>query len=315
MTEESADQIDDGRRDVDRAIAELSEWLPPPLLPLARLAFNYRWSWLCGGAAVFHDIAPALWRRSGCNPRWLIEVVPPHRLRQLSDDAGYVRRVCHLADHLAADLARPPAFIPSGHPIAYFCSEFGVHCSLPLYGGGLGILAGDVLKGASDLAMPMVGVGLLYRQGYFRQRLDDQGWQHEYWNDTDFERCPLVVVTDRTGRPIVVEVPIRGRTVRVQVWRANVGRAPLYLLDTDCEDNHPIDRWITARLYVGDRHTRLAQYAVLGLGVGRYTLRPATRRPRTSTTRRHSSIPSSRRCSRSSTSVTPTASRIAGLPG
>lgn len=259
----------DGSWDVDRAVAELGERLPAPLQPLARLAFNYRWSWLHGGAAVFRDIAPDLWARSGCNPRWLIEAVPPHRLRELAEDADYVRRACHVMVQVAADLGRPAMRTVAERQIAYCCSEFAVHCSLPIYGGGLGVLAGDLLKEASDLAIPMVGVGLLYRQGYFRQRLDAHGMQHEYWNDTDFERCPLVLVTDRQHRPVVVEVLIRGRTVHVQVWRANVGRVPLYLLDTDREDNHAIDRWITARLYVGDRHTRLAQYAVLGLGGAR----------------------------------------------
>jgi glycogen phosphorylase len=168
---------------------------------------------------------------------------------------------------LDAQLARPSAFaIPPEQPIAYFCSEFGAHCSLPLYGGGLGVLAGDLLKAASDLAIPMVGVGLLYRQGYFHQRLDIGGSQHEYWTITDFERTPAVRVTKGGEEPLLVDVPIRGRQVRIQIWRVDLGRIPLYLLDTDVRENDPIDRWITSRLYVGDRHTRLTQYAVLGIG-------------------------------------------------
>ncbi|MFN8546027.1 MAG: alpha-glucan family phosphorylase [Candidatus Binatia bacterium] len=256
----------DGRRDGELAIRELADRLPDSLAPLARLAFNYRWTWMPGGAAVFRAMDPALWRRSACNPRWLIEAVPPLRLRALARDRAYVAEVRALAARLEADLARPP--LPGRapeRPVAYFCSEFGIHCSLPLYGGGLGILAGDLLKAASDLALPMVGVGLLYRQGYFHQRLDLGGWQHEWWTSADFERLPVVLVTDR-GRPLTVDVNIRGRTVRVQVWRVDVGRVPLFLLDADREDNDPVDRWITARLYVGDRQTRLAQYAVLGVG-------------------------------------------------
>jgi glycogen phosphorylase len=258
----------DGRRDLRQAVADLAERLPPPLQPLARLAYNYRWTWLAGADDVFRDLDPALWEKSGGNPRWLIEALPPHRFRSLEDDARLVARVATLGTALDADLARAPA--PLGvapeRPVAYLCSEFGLHRSLPLYGGGLGVLAGDVLKGASDLALPMVGVGLLYRQGYFHQRVDLSGWQQEYWTTTDVERLPMVRVTDGDDRPLSVEMPMRGRTVRAHIWRVDVGRVPLYLLDTDRPDNHPIDRWITARLYIGDRHTRLAQYGVLGVG-------------------------------------------------
>jgi starch phosphorylase len=259
----------DGSRDVARAVAELAERLPEPLAPLARLTFNYRWSWLEGAAALFEEIDPAVWRRSECNPRDVIEAASPRRFRELADEPGYVKRLRSAAERLEADLARPwaaPAPLAPDRPVAYFCSEFAVHCSLPLYGGGLGVLAGDLLKSASDLGIPMVGVGLLYRQGYFHQRLDPSGWQYEYWTATNYERRPAVLVSGADERPLAVEVTIRGRPVRAQVWRVDVGRAPLYLLDTDREDNDPIDRWITARLYVGDRHTRLAQYAVLGIG-------------------------------------------------
>jgi starch phosphorylase len=128
------------------------------------------------------------------------------------------------------------------------------------------VLAGDLLKAASDLALPLCGIGLLYRQGYFHQRLDLSGWQQEYWIDTYYQGLPAVLVTGDEHRALTVDVEVRGRVVHVQIWRVQVGRVPLYLLDTDREDNHPIDRWITARLYIGDRQTRLAQYAVLGIG-------------------------------------------------
>ena len=261
-------EVNDGNRDVAHAVAELAERLPEPLVPLARLVFNYRWAWMPGATALFDQIDPAIWRRSECNPRYVIEAAPPHRLAELAREEAYVERVCRFAALLDAEVARPAAttHIRAAHPVAYFCSEFALHCSLPLYGGGLGVLAGDLLKAASDLALPMVGVGLLYRQGYFHQRLDPSGWQHEYWVNTNFERLPVVRVTGPDHLPLVVEIAARGRRVRIQIWRVDIGRVPLYLLDTDREDNHPIDRWITARLYVGDRHTRLAQYAVLGIG-------------------------------------------------
>ena len=258
----------DGRRDIERAVADLGERLPEALQPLARLAFNYLWSWMPGGPDVFRDMDPPMWERCQANPRAMIETVPPHRLKELGEDRAYVARVAGLAAQVEADLGRPPmaAGISADRPIAYFCSEFGVHHSLPLYGGGLGVLAGDVLKAASDLAVPMIGVGLLYREGYFHQRLDLSGWQHEWWTTTEFERLPAVLVTGPDHRPLTVEVTMRGRAVRIQIWRLDVGRVSLYLLDTDRADNHPIDRWITARLYIGDRHSRLTQYGVLGVG-------------------------------------------------
>lgn len=257
----------DGRRDLDRAIGDLSERLPLPLIPLARITYDYRWSWTPDAAAVFRDIDPTAWRRSECNPRYVIETTTPHRLIELAADASFVQRIAAVQARLEAP---PPVShvdgVSTGRPIAYFCSEFAIHCSLPIYGGGLGVLAGDFLKAASDLGVPMVGVGMLYRQGYFHQRLDPDGWQHEYWINTNYDRLPLVRVTDGEGNPLIVDVPVRGRVVHIQVWRVQVGAVPLFLLDTDCDDNDLVDRWITARLYVGDRHTRLAQYAVLGIG-------------------------------------------------
>ena len=258
----------DGRLDVARAVAEFAERLPEPLLALARITYNYAWSWSPDGPDLFATIDPVLWGRCLCNPRGLIESVAPHRLRELARDDDFCARVAAEAARLDRELARPVAPGPIGpeRPVAYLCSEFAVHCSLPLYGGGLGVLAGDLLKAASDLAVPMVGVGLLYRQGYFHQRLDAGGAQHEYWITTDFGRHPMVRVSRREGVPLRIPIELSGRTVVAHVWRADVGRVPLYLLDTDCAENHPIDRWITSRLYVGDRHTRLAQYAVLGVG-------------------------------------------------
>jgi len=257
-----------GERDIRRAIAELAERLPPALQPLARVAYNYRWTWLADGDAVFRHLDAAAWQRSENNPRRIIESVSHSRLQALAAQPDYVDQVHALAAAIEADLSRPWAETPitPNRPVAYFCSEFAVHCSLPIYGGGLGVLAGDLLKAASDMPLPMVGVGLLFRQGYFHQRLDRVGWQIEYWTNTAFERLPAVLVSGADGTPLTVDVVIRDRTVHIQVWRIDIGRVPLYLLDTDREDNHTIDRWITAQLYIGDRHTRLAQYAVLGIG-------------------------------------------------
>ena len=150
--------------------------------------------------------------------------------------------------------------------MAFCCAEFGVHGSLPIYSGGLGVLAGDILKEASDLALPMVGNGLLYRTGYFHQRIDVSGMQHEYWLDADPERLPCVPVTGADGQSLTVTVPVDDEDLAVQVWRVDVGRVPLYLLDTDLPQNSAVGRWVTSRLYESNRAIRLAQYAVLGIG-------------------------------------------------
>lgn len=256
-----------GGSDHDRHVRALATRLPAPLAPLARLAFNYCWAWLPDGRRVFADLDPELWRQSCCNPRFMIEATAPDRLARLAEDETFVRRVAALGERLDAYLARPPlAGEEAGRPVAYLCAEFGVHCSLPIYAGGLGVLAGDVLKTASDLGLPMVGVGLAYREGYFRQRLDLDGWQREYWTRLAFEHLPMSLVSGPDGRPLAIRVPLLGREVLARVWHVAVGRVPLYLLDTDVPDNAPVDRWITARLYVGDRSLRLAQYAVLGVG-------------------------------------------------
>ena len=257
-----------GERDIDRAVAELEDGLPERLRPLARVAYDYRWCWAAEGAATFAAIDPERWVRSGCNPRRLLTETHRTMLERAARDAGCVERVERLARELAADRTRPwraGAASPE-HPIAFCCAEFGLHGSLPIYSGGLGILAGDILKEASDLALPMVGVGLLYRTGYFHQRIDVSGLQHEYWLDADPERLPCVRVTGADGVPVTVEVPILDENIIAQVWRVDVGRVPLYLLDTDVPANSAVGRWVTSRLYESNRTIRLAQYAVLGVG-------------------------------------------------
>ena len=257
----------DGRRDIERAVAELAARLPEPLAPLARVIYNYRWLWAREARSAFNEISPSNWRQTSCK-HYLIQSFPQGPMRALASQPQFLARLRAAAEALEADLRRPWAQtgIPPEHPVAYVCAEFGVHCSLPIYAGGLGVLAGDMLKAASDMAIPMIGVGLFYREGYLHQRINETGWQVEYWTDVDFDRLAAVLVTGPDQQPLTVAVTVRGRAVHVQVWRVDVGRVPLYLLDTDRVDNHPIDRWITARLYVGDRHTRLAQYLVLGVG-------------------------------------------------
>jgi starch phosphorylase len=182
----------DGRQDVARAVAQLAERLPAPLAPLAGLAFNYWWSWRPGGASVFRDLDADLWRRSGGNPRFLLEAAHPRRLDQAAARGDYVARVRELVAAFEAELRRPPAGTPTPaeHPVAYVCSEFAVHRSLPLYGGGLGVLAGDLLKAASDRALPMVGVGLLYRQGYLHHGSTTPGGSTSTGSTPPTRACP-----------------------------------------------------------------------------------------------------------------------------
>jgi starch phosphorylase len=256
-----------GSSDIAAARDSLAERLPDPLRPLAELAMNYRWSWLPGGTDLFEALDPHRWELCGKNPVHLLEEAAEERVQAAAHDVEYVDRANRILETVRADLIRDcAAGWDPRRPVAYLCAEFGVHCSLPIYGGGLGVLAGDILKECSDRGIPVVAVGLMYRQGYLHQRVDTEGLQHEYWTPTDPERLPAALVTIDGGRPLTVTVPIAGRTVVAQVWRVEVGRIPLYLLDSERPENNRLDRWITSRLYVGDHATRLAQYVLLGVG-------------------------------------------------
>jgi starch phosphorylase len=258
-----------GRDDIERAAGALASRLPWPLAVHARLAFNYRWAWLADGPDVFRAVDAARWRACGGNPVRLLEEASGEALLRAAADPSLIARAEAVERAVRADLARPPRdeVVAADRPVAYFSAEFAVHGSLPIYSGGLGALAGDVLKEASDVALPFVGVGLMYRRGYFRQRIDATGWQQEYWVPTDPERTPAVLVTAGDERaPVKVTVPVGEQDVVAQVWRVDVGRVPLLLLDTDLPENDRMARWITSRLYDGDPDTRLAQYTVLGVG-------------------------------------------------
>ncbi|HYZ93144.1 MAG TPA: alpha-glucan family phosphorylase [Actinomycetota bacterium] len=252
----------DGSADLQRAVVELAARLPEPLEALGNLAYNYWWSWTPGGPELWASIDERGWELAGHNPIRLLHDASLRTLQRAADDEGFLKSMRELGEGLRAELDAPVADIPSA---AFFCMEYGVHRSLPIFSGGLGVLAGDLVKEASDRRAPLTGVGLLYRQGYFHQRLDTSGRQHEYWMKVFPERLPAVLVTGDDGQPLCVETTIRGRTVRTQIWRVDVGRTRLYLLDTEHPDNHPVDRWITSRLYVTDGTLRLAQYALLGI--------------------------------------------------
>ena len=256
-----------GDRDLTRAADDLARRLPDPLAPLAHLAYNYRWSWMPGGWTAFRSIDPRRWRMVQGNPVRLLQEASSEALERAARDEALLESAAWLTERVRKDLERPAAGpIDPDHPVAYFSAEFAVHESLPVYSGGLGALAGDILKEASDRALPMVGVGLMYRRGYFRQRIDQSGWQQEYWVPTDPERLPAAIITREDGQPLMIPVPIGEDVVYAQLWRVDVGRVPLILMDTELPENDSVNRWITSRLYDGDSDTRLAQYALLGLG-------------------------------------------------
>ena len=269
-TGDAAGTPHDGSRDVARAVDALARRLPDPLRQLAQIAYNYRWSWTPGGRDVFRQLGAHRFHLASENPvRFLWDLAEADLVAQ-AQDAAYVERVHAVANDLEADLARPPR--PLGDktgPIAFLCAEFGVHPSLHVYSGGLGVLAGDLLKEASDQALPLIGVGLLYRRGYFHQRMDLSGWQQEYWIESDPNVLPAVRVTGPDGSPLTISVPVWDGELAAHVWRVDVGRVPLYLLDAELSENSPLQRWVTARLYEGNRSIRLAQYALLGVGAVR----------------------------------------------
>jgi starch phosphorylase len=244
--------------------------LPAPLIPLERLAWNYWWSWAADGESVFRDLDSEIWEECEHNPRELLAKTSAYRLTEAATDPVYLERVRRIDARFQSYMAAAPHIqseaITTQHPVAYFCAEFGVHSSLPLYSGGLGILAGDHLKSASDLGLPLVAIGLLYRYGYFRQRLRNDGWQEEHYGETFPNELPIHLVKNDDDTPLRIEVSIRERNVLAQVWRADVGRVPLYLLDTNIPENVETDRWVTGHLYGGDRETRIVQEMLLGIG-------------------------------------------------
>ena len=254
-----------------------SRELPATLKPLEKLAWNYWWSWAPDGPEIFRDLDPGVWQQGEQNPRMLLAQTSNLRLAQMAADPAFAQRLQQLSDRFDAYMsdARPwPGLRTSERvrpetPVAYFCAEYGVHSSLPLYSGGLGILAGDHLKSASDLNLPLVAVGLFYGFGYFRQSVTPDDWQAETYKETYPDELPVELVTDATdatGAPLMIDVTLRGRVVRARAWRANIGRVQLYLLDTNVPENAEVDRLITGHLYGGDRETRLVQEMMLGIG-------------------------------------------------
>ncbi|MFE1442458.1 alpha-glucan family phosphorylase [Streptomyces sp. NPDC058739] len=245
--------------------------LPEPLRPLSDLARNLRWSWHAETRELFQSVDPERWAASDGDPVRLLGGVPPRRLAELAQDRRFLRRlraaVDELGDYVRGDrwYQAQPAGLPAA--VAYFSPEFGITAALPQYSGGLGILAGDHLKAASDLGLPLIGVGLLYRHGYFRQTLSRDGWQQEHYPVLDPNELPLALLEEPDGTPAQLSLALPGgRALHARIWLAQVGRIPLLLLDSDVEENDLGERGVTDRLYGGGSEHRLLQEMLLGIG-------------------------------------------------
>ena len=247
--------------------------MPSRISRLYELAYNLWWSWHPEALALYKELDPKLWEEAGHNPvRFLTEVQPEH-LQQEVNNATYLENydsVLRDFDHYMHPRTETwfsqnyPELV--NNPIAYFSAEFGLHEALPIYSGGLGILSGDHCKEASDLGLPLIGVGFLYPQGYFRQSVTRDGVQEAFYDKLHFSEAPAIPACDPNGNEIMIQVELPGRRIHAKVWKLQVGRITLYLMDTDVAPNAPNDRELSARLYGGDREMRISQEIVLGIG-------------------------------------------------
>jgi len=251
---------------------EVTPRLPRELARLEELANNLWFSWNRPARELFARLDPVLWEATGHNPKAILRSADQRRLEQAAQDPAFLhdydRTLATYDRYLHARPGNGAPALKEGELVAYFCAEFGFHESLFIYSGGLGILAGDHCKTASDMGLPFVAVGLLYRQGYFHQAIDGEGYQHAAYLDSDFGDLPITEVR-KDGKPLEISVEFGDHDVHVKVWHAQIGRVRLYLLDTDLEANKPEDRATAHRLYGGDRNTRIQQEIVLGMGGAR----------------------------------------------
>src|SRR6266850_381345 len=249
----------------------LDRFIAPTQERLWSLARNLWWSWDHESTSLFRDLDPARWRQLNYNPISLLGEIPLSGIERRAQERGLHSRINYAyrrqREYLETD--RTWGLVHAGvlrpRPVAYFSAEFGLHESVPIYSGGLGVLAGDHIKSASDLGIPLIGIGLYYDQGYFRQRLDRDGWQHEDYIDVDSGHLPLRPALIKDA-PLVVQIETRSGPIAARVWRVAVGRNVLLLLDSDIEGNRPEDRELTARLYGGDERVRIRQELLLGVG-------------------------------------------------
>ncbi len=250
----------------------LDRFIVPTQERLWSVAHNLSWCWDYDCISLFRDLNPTRWWQLNQNPIALLNEIPLGDLERRATELGLHSRINYVyrrqQEYLKADRTwgSMNAGVLRPRPVAYFSAEFGLHESLPIYSGGLGVLAGDHIKSASDLGIPLIGIGLFYGQGYFRQYLDEKGWQQEEYLHTDVDQLPMELAIGKKGEPVVVEIQTRGGSIRAKVWRVQVGRCTLLLLDSNVQGNAPEDLELTSRLYGGDRRTRIRQELLLGIG-------------------------------------------------
>ena len=248
--------------------------LPENIARLRELAYNLWWSWNPHALELFSALDPKLWEAMGNNPVLMLETVSPEHLLDASENMSYINLYSHILkqfddymdDKTVHPLIGPHEGLKRLSPIAYFSAEYGLHESLPIYSGGLGTLSGDHLKTSSDLNIPIVGIGLLYKSGFFKQIIDKNGFQKEEFPENDFSSMPIEIVQDDRGNAVQISMEFPGRTLFANIWQIHVGRVQLYLLDTDTLRNTPQDRKITERLYCSDTRIRIEQEILLGMG-------------------------------------------------
>ncbi|HMD33918.1 MAG TPA: alpha-glucan family phosphorylase, partial [Vicinamibacterales bacterium] len=246
--------------------------IPERISRLEEIATDLWWSWHPEARHVFRQLDYQVWRATAHNPVRMLRQIPHERLVAAASDPAFLAQYDRAVEglygaHTAANTWWSRRYAaPNDRAIAYFSAEFALHQSLPIYAGGLGVLAGDHCKEASDLGVPLIGVGFMYPQGYFHQHLSAEGWQEESYERLNWDDAPIEAAFTPEGKPCVTAVPLGDRSVLAAVWRIRAGRVILYLLDTDLEENAPWDRELSARLYGGDRETRIQQEIVLGIG-------------------------------------------------
>lgn len=245
--------------------------LPERIRGLDRIAYNLWWTWHRQAWEMFHALDPQLWRQSSENPIMLLQLLPEEALQSAANNPGFLALYDAVLERFEAEVASHAGWFPAEHPgmaspLAYFSAEYAFHSSLPLYAGGLGVLAGDYVKELSDLGVPAVAVGLIYSRGYVTQHLRDDGFPEESERTLDRSADPISPVLDARGEPVLVPLPLFDPPVHVAVWRADIGRVPVFLLDTDIEANLPWDRAIAHHLYAANPEQRLRQEIVLGVG-------------------------------------------------
>src|SRR5258708_14516022 len=248
------------------SLLEVTPVIPGNLARLPELAAILFFSWHRPTRALFEDLDPELWKQSNGNPRLMLRCLSQETLERCARDPAYLARYRDALETLEAYLRVRAPTVEEEPLVAYFCAEYGFHESFPIYSGGLGVLAADYCKAASDDRANFVAVGLLYEQGYFTQTVDNDGLQHAEYRERDPRDLPVEPALRPNGEWIQVTVKIAGRDVVSRLWKAKVGRVPVYLLDTNCPQNAPSDRDITHRLYGGDESTRIRQEIILGIG-------------------------------------------------